>query len=101
MMRLDEVIALLPEAGLMLRNLFQRSDGNWQANVGNVVGEDAEFGIGPTPVIALLFAFGKAGVMLEDDGTSRDDLVGKWLSAALEDPAVCAEMKADILAWFG
>ncbi len=24
------------------------------------------------------------------------DLVGKWLSAAQEDPAVCDEMKADI-----
>jgi len=26
--------------------------------------------------------------------------VGRWLSAALEDPAVCPEMKADISAWF-
>lgn len=28
------------------------------------------------------------------------DGIGKWLSAALEDPGVCAEMKADIQAWF-
>lgn len=28
------------------------------------------------------------------------DRIGKWLSAALEDPGVCAEMKADINAWF-
>lgn len=26
--------------------------------------------------------------------------VGRWLSAALDDPGVCAEMKADINAWF-
>ena len=26
--------------------------------------------------------------------------VGSWLSAALDDPKVCAEMKADINAWF-
>ena len=26
--------------------------------------------------------------------------IGRWLSAALDDPAVCAEMKADIRAWF-
>lgn len=29
-----------------------------------------------------------------------DYKIGWWLSAALEDPAVCAEMKADINAWF-
>jgi len=32
------------------------------------------------------------------DGNER---IGKWLSAALDDPAVCADMKADIHAWFG
>jgi hypothetical protein len=26
--------------------------------------------------------------------------LGKWMSAALDDPSVCAEMKADIQAWF-
>lgn len=26
--------------------------------------------------------------------------IGKWLSAALEDPSTCEEMKADIRAWF-
>ena len=29
-----------------------------------------------------------------------DYKIGEWLSAALEDPNVCAEMKADIRAWF-
>jgi hypothetical protein len=29
-----------------------------------------------------------------------DYKIGWWLSAALEDPAVCEEMKADINAWF-
>ena len=28
------------------------------------------------------------------------DTVGSWLSAALDDPEVCDEMKADIEAWF-
>jgi hypothetical protein len=28
------------------------------------------------------------------------DGIGKWLSAALDDPAVCDAMKADINAWF-
>lgn len=27
------------------------------------------------------------------------DRLAKWLSAALDDPSVCAEMKADIRAW--
>ncbi len=27
--------------------------------------------------------------------------IGFWLAAALEDPCVCDEMKADIRAWFG
>jgi len=28
------------------------------------------------------------------------DRLGRWLSAALDDPQVCDEMKADIEAWF-
>lgn len=28
------------------------------------------------------------------------DKLGAWLSAALDDPNVCDEMKADIRAWF-
>lgn len=31
---------------------------------------------------------------------SVDDRIGFWLSAALDDPNVCEEMKADIRAWF-
>lgn len=31
---------------------------------------------------------------------AANDRIGPWLSAALEDPQVCAEMKADIAAWF-
>jgi len=31
---------------------------------------------------------------------TEDEPIGKWLSAALEDPSVCEEMKADIRAWF-
>lgn len=29
-----------------------------------------------------------------------DVALGKWLSAALDDPSVCEEMKADVRAWF-
>jgi hypothetical protein len=51
---------------------------------------------------------GKAYVRIENGkfeivGTiadKADDAIGRWLSAALEDPNVCAEMKADINAWF-
>jgi hypothetical protein len=32
--------------------------------------------------------------------TKEEDALGKWLSAALDDPNVCDEMKADIRAWF-
>jgi hypothetical protein len=31
------------------------------------------------------------------DGNER---LGKWMSAALDDPLVCEEMKSDIRAWF-
>ncbi len=31
---------------------------------------------------------------------SANDRIGPWLSAALDDPQVCREMKADITAWF-
>lgn len=30
----------------------------------------------------------------------QDTALGKWLSAALDDPAVCSEMKSDIKDWF-
>jgi len=30
----------------------------------------------------------------------RTDALGKWMSAALDDPKVCKEMKADIQSWF-
>ena len=31
---------------------------------------------------------------------ATNDRLGKWMSAALDDPGVCAEMKDDITAWF-
>jgi hypothetical protein len=30
-----------------------------------------------------------------------NEMIGKWLSAALEDPYVCDEMKSDIRDWLG
>ena len=32
--------------------------------------------------------------------TKTELAIGGWLSAALDDPAVCAEMKLDITLWF-
>ena len=32
--------------------------------------------------------------------TKEDFIIGHWLSAALDDPQVCDEMKKDIEAWF-
>lgn len=37
------------------------------------------------------------GVRVTEDASDR---LGRWLSAALDDPGVCAEMKDDINAWF-
>ena len=34
------------------------------------------------------------------NGMSPEDRIGAWLSAALEDPMVCDEMKQDIKDWF-
>ncbi len=31
---------------------------------------------------------------------AANDRIGSWLSAALDDPQVCREMKDDITAWF-
>lgn len=31
---------------------------------------------------------------------AANERLGSWMSAALDDPGVCAEMKADIAAWF-
>ena len=36
-----------------------------------------------------------------DELKRRNEIVGPWLSAALENPNVCDEMKQDIQAWFG
>ena len=34
------------------------------------------------------------------DGGNAQDRIGRWLSAAADDPSSCAEFKADIEAWF-
>lgn len=31
---------------------------------------------------------------------AANEKIGAWFSAALDDPNVCAEMKADLKAWF-
>lgn len=45
---------------------------------------------------------GAAERILADHDSVRaaNERIGFWLSGALEDPAVCAEMKADIRLWF-
>ncbi len=35
-----------------------------------------------------------------DEACEANERLGPWMSAALDDPNVCAEMKADINAWF-
>ena len=37
---------------------------------------------------------------LHPQPSKESEALGKWLAAALDDPIVCAEMKADIEAWF-
>jgi hypothetical protein len=49
-----------------------------------------------TPQIIQLVVTMRAALSAEP----VDDRIGKWLSAALEDSSTCAEMKADIEAWF-
>jgi hypothetical protein len=62
----DELLAALPEVGLRLNNLFQRTDGTWQANVRDAVNDTgAEFGLGPTPAAALVQALKKAGIEVD------------------------------------
>jgi hypothetical protein len=41
--------------------------------------------------------------MFESNGKAlrkASENLGKWMAAALDDPKVCTEMKADINAWF-
>lgn len=37
---------------------------------------------------------------MSDVGAEPAERLGSWMAAALEDPNVCPEMKADIKAWF-
>lgn len=57
-----------------------------------------------TKLVDRLAALRQPDTAAEDAcmGRGEDDLwpVGSWLSAALDDPKVCDEMKADIRAWF-
>jgi len=67
-MRLDELLDALPDVGLKLCNLFQTTE-RWQANV--CAADDLtgyEFGIGDTPLDALVACLRKAGVNVTDDG---------------------------------
>jgi hypothetical protein len=53
--------------------------------------------------VYLVGLFHYAREASDEAATARDKAdykIGWWLSGALEDPAVCAEMKADINAWF-
>lgn len=61
----DELLAALPEVGLRLNNMFQRTDGVWQANVRDANDTGAEFGLGPTPAAALVQALKKAGIEVD------------------------------------
>lgn len=62
-MDLEELIEFAQVLGFRVNNLFERQDGNWQANVFN---EDVahEYGQGDDPGAALTEALRKAGVDL-------------------------------------
>lgn len=47
----------------------------------------------------ILSALSKPAPVADNASAEATYKVGRWLSAALEDPNVCAEMKADINAW--
>lgn len=52
--------------------------------------------------LALFMADQRLAELEADNEALRagNDKLGPWMSAALEDEAVCGEMKADIRAWF-
>jgi len=57
---IENVLERMGTAGYRLSNLFQRADGQWQANVIDPAGKSHEFGTGPTPVHALVLAMSNA-----------------------------------------
>ena len=70
-LRLDEVLALLPQAGLSVWRFDQSRDGRWHVTL-----EQEIAGVlhhpsadGSTPLGAMVDAFAKAGFVIEDDGT--------------------------------
>lgn len=69
-MRLDEIIDLLPEAGLSLQYLGQHICGTWCCLLsdGNLHHASID-GDGNTPAECMADALGKAGFNVEDDGT--------------------------------
>lgn len=52
--------------------------------------------IAPAEIYRAMLAARRAHPSVEP----ASDKLGKWMAAALDDPIVCAEMKADISAWF-
>lgn len=69
-MTTDELLLSAGEVGLRVSNLFQRDDGQWQANLREVAPNEKnehahEFGLGPTPNAALTAAYEAAGCKVE------------------------------------
>lgn len=69
-LKVDDILDLLPEAGLTLWR-FDQSPFGWHVCLeGEVAGELQHYsGDGDTPIAAIAMAFRKAGFVLEDDGT--------------------------------
>lgn len=78
-MTLDELLPELPGLGLRLNNLFQLTNGVWQANVCDAgeAGAGYQFGRADAPVDALLAALKAAGVKFDDEPDAAADPVAE------------------------
>ena len=67
---------------------------------GKKLDQESLIGYSAKPELALVPVFYLADWYLKKVPlTKEDEAVGRWLSAALDDPKTCDEMKADINRW--
>lgn len=67
-MTLDEIVGALPDAGYRLKNLFNKTDGSWEAHVFDVSShpDTYTFGRAALPADAIAAALKASGVTIED-----------------------------------